>query len=1055
MTKSNKCAHSGVISNNRHRFQYVSSQFEGLKRASSPKAVREAIYQLPTGLDATYDRILLSLDFNYRTQITSSLRWLASSTRDLTVEELAEVFILHPTSDVPFDEAERLFKPEDCIKYLSNLVVTVTNKAETPTEDIVLPEDFGLIGDWTPEDLLSAEKHEMIFPCEAPESSGTATRGEPFEEAESSENEDSSSQSCNTFVRLAHFTVKEYLISDRITRGPAASFSFTETDAHLHIVRSSLPYHLQCDHSSTETKIDFKLNDYTFENWAFHLEMVPRTRWTPDLVHLALRGLALRSSRERIGIIASINPLVAYATILDGPQFYTARQGFAQLTKLLFDGGPGTNPYLTQQDLDLVLLEAAKAGQYAVVKLLLAKGAGLNAENEIHGGALQAAAFAGHKEVVQLLLKNGADIDAHRGRWGSAIQAAVCGHQVDTVQCLLQEDKPAKVGCALILACRQATYPRHLECLNALLAKGADINRQCDIHGTALHEAAVNNDGESFHLLLEKGADVNLLGGEYGYPLQALCQKQDASISDVTQLLDRGANVNAQGGRYGSALQALFGNHFDDMYIRHFDKDIAMVLLERGADVDMQGGLYGSALAAACMDRVSGTGAVWFLVQNGADTSIKNQRVGGALHAACLFDNLEIVRLLLHLGADVNAPGGVFGSALQISAFAGGGEILSLLLSKEADVHAMGGNRGTALQGACLYNRIDDVRILLDHGADVNVVFGEHGTALQAACSTYDNSDVLDIPHLLIEHGADVHVHGGELGSSWHAAAARMDVGVEALLDLLLDHGVNIDEVRGGRHGNALQAALQLEPAWRNPGIDLAYEEWDLKKYFQDRVDRVRFLLDRGAHVNIGGGKYAFPLQSACAKEHNSKLTRLLIDTCPDIDVNATGGLFGSALQAAAHSRQEDSVRLLLDKSADINARGGRYGSALNAAVFRGFWEIVEVLLERGAIPDSQQLPEPDEQFLAGVEASFADEEWIADDYFTTGCFDDLSRSNLMERPAGYVNFGPGPYASRRDVTEKTIARMRVDAGRRAVGRYRKFWDKTRVKVCVSVCNED
>lgn len=908
---------------------------------------------------------------NYRAQIAGSLQWLASSARDLTVEELAEVFILRPDNDVPFDEAERLFKPEDCVKYLSNLVLTVIKhrKYRKPSE-----------------------------------------------------------KSCTTYIRLAHFTVKEYLISGRI-KGPAANFSFTEIDAHLYITRSSLRYFLHCIDLPRERIGDFKLIHYTSMNWAFHLEMVPREMWSPDVIKHALHGLAAHSAGLRKATIGRRGLLLPHAERLDAPYFYTAREGFPQLTELLLGGGPRRHPYLTQSDMNMALREAAKGGSIAVVQLLLAKGADLNAENEIHGGALQAAAYAGRTEVVQLLLDSGADIDAHRGPWGSALQAAVLGNKLDVVQLLLKRN--ANVGCALIMACNDVSKFGS-ECLRILLDSGADVNWKCDTHGTALHQLAMQMHhrfpgvDKVVHLLLERGADVNLPGGRYGYPLQALCANR-APIQDVILLLSRGANANAKGGEYGSALQALFRSGPDFAS----QKGVAGLLLERGADVNMEGGYYGSVLHAACAVR-DGIDAVRFFVEKGADEGIQSDTLGTVLHAACQFGNQEIVRFLLNKGADVNALGGVFGSALQAAVAYGSdhsGYLLGLLLSRGADVNAVSGHYGTALQAACKRSSfVDRVCILLDHGADANVLSGKYGTALQAACRNKESSDVA---RLLIERGADVHLRGGKFGNAWHAFApqfpaqlafaAPLEVNMGVVLHFLLDHGVDIDEVRGGEHGTALQAALEIE-------YHLHHSHVRAQADIQSRAKRVRFLLDHGANVNIGGGKYAFPLQSACAKERNSGLTRLLLDTCPDIDINAAGGLFGSALQAAVHSRQEDSVHLLLEKGADINARGGRYGSALNAAVFRGFWEIAEILLDKGAIPDSKRLPEPDEQWLEGVRATFADQEWIPDHYLI----------------------------KRKRFTKKHIARTRVDASRAAVERYRKFWEKTRtVGACAHVLSEN
>jgi ankyrin repeat protein len=42
-------------------------------------------------------------------------------------------------------------------------------------------------------------------------------------------------------------------------------------------------------------------------------------------------------------------------------------------------------------------------------------------------------------------------------------------------------------------------------------------------------------------------------------------------------------------------------------------------------------------------------------------------------------------------------------------------------------------------------------------------------------------------------------------------------------------------------------------------------------------------------------------------------------------------------------------VKLLLDKGAEVNAQGGKYGNALQAASFGDYEEVVEMLLSGGA----------------------------------------------------------------------------------------------------------
>lgn len=121
-------------------FLYVARQLESLKDLASGPAIRMALQNIPPGLDATYDRILQSLNKGFRAQIISALKWLALSNRDLELEELAEIFILRPECAVPVpaNEAERLLKPEVFLKYVSGLVVTYSDKRWYDWSDITL-----------------------------------------------------------------------------------------------------------------------------------------------------------------------------------------------------------------------------------------------------------------------------------------------------------------------------------------------------------------------------------------------------------------------------------------------------------------------------------------------------------------------------------------------------------------------------------------------------------------------------------------------------------------------------------------------------------------------------------------------------------------------------------------------------------------------------------------------------------------------------------------------------------------------------------------------------
>jgi ankyrin repeat protein len=65
-------------------------------------------------------------------------------------------------------------------------------------------------------------------------------------------------------------------------------------------------------------------------------------------------------------------------------------------------------------------------------------------------------------------------------------------------------------------------------------------------------------------------------------------------------------------------------------------------------------------------------------------------------------------------------------------------------------------------------------------------------------------------------------------------------------------------------------------------------------------------------------------------------------------DVNAQGGVYGTALQAASARGHAEIVRQLLERGADVNAQGGENGTALQDASDGGHAEIVRQLLEHG-----------------------------------------------------------------------------------------------------------
>jgi ankyrin repeat protein len=144
---------------------------------------------------------------------------------------------------------------------------------------------------------------------------------------------------------------------------------------------------------------------------------------------------------------------------------------------------------------------------------------------------------------------------------------------------------------------------------------------------------------------------------------------------------------------------------------------------------------------------------------------------------------------------------------------------------------------------------------------------------------------------------------------------------------------------------HAVQGLLEKRSTGRSTG-NAQKELSDDHASAWDHAFVVTQLLEKGADVNAQGGRYGNALQAASYGGHDSIVTLLLEKGA---DVNAQGGIYCNALPAASDGGHDSVVTLLLEKGADVNAQGGGYGNALYAASNRGHDSVVTLLLEKGA----------------------------------------------------------------------------------------------------------
>lgn len=238
-------------------------------------------------------------------------------------------------------------------------------------------------------------------------------------------------------------------------------------------------------------------------------------------------------------------------------------------------------------------LEAAKRRDLAAVKGFIAKGANINAMDNFGGTALIAASSQGYKEVVRLLLAKGADVNA--GANGNiadtALMVASAGGHTEVVQLLLDHGADVNVKSDLGTALTEASHwGGHKDIVQLLLAKGADVNSSDRLGQTALFFATSEGNEPIVQALLDKGADVNAKTNKGATAL--MFASNQGHIGVVELLLAKGADVNARANNGDTALMAA-------SYNGH--KEVVQLLLAKRADVNAKASNGATALGSASL----------------------------------------------------------------------------------------------------------------------------------------------------------------------------------------------------------------------------------------------------------------------------------------------------------------------------------------------------------------------------------------------------------------------------------------------------------------------
>ena len=430
-------------------------------RQCLPPSVRHILDELPETLDETYERVLKNIKKVNREHAIRLLHCLTVAIRPLRIEELAEVLA------IDFDAARR----EGIPKLNPNWRSTDQHQAVLSTCSSLI----AIVGD-----------------------------GE-----------------CQV-VQFSHFSVKEYLTSDRLANanGDVSPYYIIPDSAHTILAQACLGVLFRFDnHVDKDIAKDIPLAMYAAKHWVDHAQF-------KDV-----------SSR--------IRDAMEYFFDADRPHFAAWHQVHD------IDGGwflgdiPRGGP----------LYYASLCGFYDVAKHLVVK----HPEHINAGGGqfispLGAALKGGHLQVAGLLYDHDADVRVRDGNGWTILHLLPLKGSVDVTRWLLNHGADANVqGDGGLTPLHFAAFNQRPEVVQLLLEHHADIHAQNFGGHVALHFAVCYHEPQVqinvLQLLLDHGADVNARDNEGSTPLFHSSSgffSERGPVEGARLLLEHGANIDSE-----------------------------------------------------------------------------------------------------------------------------------------------------------------------------------------------------------------------------------------------------------------------------------------------------------------------------------------------------------------------------------------------------------------------------------------------------------------------------------------------------------------------------
>jgi ankyrin repeat protein len=629
---------------------------------------------MPRTLDETYERMLAAIEDLYFDEARAALEWLVFTNAPLSIAELAEACSISYTSEtVPFLKNGGHADIIGLLNVLGNLI---------------------LVGDLIP--YYSGTDEIPDPPKYNPE----------FHQRQ---------------VRLSHFSVQEYLISDRLRESAKdiSTYALHEVESSFDLAQrccAYLMYFVSEPSPQVQKWIDDEYLPLPDISVCFHGSVSCLDHWERFEPQYPLLGYCSRQWTEHLKVAensmgATSEEKSLHLQVLEQERVTATWLRLGQTDRSL-KGQPEERYWFRSEkgmekngwnDKTRALYWAPSFRLPKTVSLLcdLLSCQDRNYEDGKTGTALQASAYWGNVALVKALLERGSNVNLRMGPHGSPLQAAAKGGFTEIVSILLE----AALNQGMLRTCMDNTVPHNdirsqsMQTLKSFL-KTVDIISDDD-----------SPQSQIFALLKSAVKDCS----------EAIVKHKNQAVSDVKHLspefqLLAAAEECEEWAGIVLEIDTAVSSVLDGLLLSAIEQNrgaVAKALIGAGAQIPQAS--FQEAIRLMSLDRVEGEAMAELLIYSGLNIAGDHKM----LLAATSVGSAKLVKLLLETGADVHGH-----TQKVYNHFETKGQNFRL-------------HTENALVTAIRREDVDMVQLLLDWAADPNEEF-------TLSISSHDNESVVE-----------------------------------------------------------------------------------------------------------------------------------------------------------------------------------------------------------------------------------------------------------------------------------------------------------------------